>query len=369
VAEDDVARADVSQTAMLPQLPGTLVAGQGVKAHLSIVGKRGERLPVVATASWGGVALSHFLVPRGLHGEEDFAIDPVAFLQRAFAAGGTPSLDLTTEDGQRLASVVVRAAGLADASRLPGRPANVALLQKLMRRHAVPHTLDLQASEQNPVSAADRRRGTRLLRSPRVEQASPPASLTVRLASEGSLAQLTGQLPADEGEPTTLPLAGDYRYIPEGVQEAYPYRRLAETLRRTDTPYRLCPAIIDYHASSLGSPGGYAAIDGLYGLVDSEQMRVVSYDSLRKRADAFATQLIVRHVDGGYELRHADDLRSVRLEAGARVSDGSVGVSSVRALPQGTFVSFVPGAEHRLYLEAPTTQRPARLSRGPESTP
>lgn len=353
--------------AIASQLSTTQLTGPNLEVHLEALQARpagnmaSPGTSVVATAPWGGAALSHFLVPNGLHGEIAFNIDPIAFLGRALNSDRHPKLDLTTENGQRLGAVIVRGAGLAAASKLPGRPTNLQSLKRIMREHPVPHTLDLTPSAANPVTPLDARKASSLFKMYRVEAGNPEPSHTVRLQFQGTLAELTSSLSPSQHALPAATLAGDYHYIPNGISESFPYSRLAETLGRTDSPRRLCPAVLDFHASSLASPGGYAAVRGLYRTLRKSNSRFVSMSALRKRASGFVAGVMTRHVDGAYELRGAAPLRTLRLPDNSSLIAPSLGIEYDSVLPQGHYVTVAADCAHKLYLQAISghTQSPA----------
>lgn len=114
-----------------------------------------------------------------------------------------------------------------------------------------------------------------------------------------------------------------------------------ERLRQTDHPRRLRPV-------TLGAG------------VDVSELFVLSPGEFDARvADASSVQ-VVRHVDGRWELRHLGSVRTVRVDRSLGWPDPrrSRGVSGVRDLPQGRYVSLT-GSEATLVFSQNPVATPA----------
>lgn len=356
-----VAQGETPAEPNLLELVPVRVSGESVVSHLSLgLGER--QVQLVATAAWGGIASSHFMVPRGLHGERAWAIDPALFLERALGSHELPVPDLTTEHGGRIALFVIRAAGLGERSRHAGRPQVLRLLEQLLARERVPHVVDTVRSEHNAVSDSDLA-AARRLQSKHLSWSSPRPS-TVKLTLHDSISRLeplSSQLRAEAGP--ALPLGGDYGYIPEGIHESYPFRALLQTLQRSDSPRRLTPIVLDYHAASLASPGGFETISSLYRSITAFQIRALSFPEYVTRLHAFVRQVLTRHSDGSIGIHGGGELLTLRVPAALGAIDlrRSEGIACVRALPQGKYVSFLPSGRRRIAFAA-GAERPPHLS-------
>lgn len=333
--------------------------------HLTLRTGQGGVATAIATTHFGGIALSHALALRGLSGERAWVIDPFRFLQRALKLPDVPVPDLTTESGRRVALLAIDAKGLADNARLRGRPrvANV-LGAQILAKYRWPHALDLRQPE---ASAAARTRDANaarpLLQKGQLYSAEIPldesAPTTLR-----SLTELPPLWAADEPAQIPLPIASDYAFI-GSVPEAYPLRRVSEIWERTENPRRLRPIALHYHAFVLSSPGGLAAVQQLYKTLSDAGVQVLRFEDYRARVQAFREQIIVRGVDGSFEVLGGDALRTLRVPValGEPAPQRSEGVRAVAEVGAVRYVTFAPEGPRRLVLTRP--EKPAaQLSQG-----
>jgi len=338
--------------------------GEGARSHLTLTDASGHRGTVIATSAWGGIATSHVLALSGLEGERAWVLDPFAFLSQALALPPVPEPDLSTENGRRIALVVVRAAGLSWPARLPGSPPTSRVLsERILGQYPWPHGLDLGVAGPGPVpSAEDLAAARRLLASP-VEEARGllpgHADLRRGRASLTRLRSLTWQSLGGRGEAEAAasfellgPIASDLSYLPLDAQEAYPFARVRETLEYTERPRRLAPILLDYHAFLAASPGGLATLDALYRWVAAQEPYWLDLRAYRERVDAFRQQVVARHLDGSVSYHGGEGLRTLRVPYDLGMPDlrASEGVAVLRQLDQGQYLSFLPGAERRVVL-------------------
>jgi hypothetical protein len=338
------------------EVPRLRFLGTGVTPHLQLRDESGAEGTAVATTAWGGAALSHVFATRGLAGERAWVIDPFAFLTSALGLPIAPSPDLTTENGRRLALWLVRARGLGEPTRLPGRPRTADVLEKrLWSMRGWPHAIDLSSSSPPP-SEEDRKSARALLNLPFAEASALPPGLT-RVRDD--LRSLTGVQPFTNGRDVFLPIASDLHFFPPGSPEAYPYARVRQTLELTDSPRRLKPILLDYHAFIASSPGGLSVLGDLYGWLAESEVYPLRVSEYVARVRAFGDQVLLQYLDGGFGLRGGEALGTVRVpvELGYPDLAASPAVASFRRLPQGQYVSFKPGRERRLVLtpRAPRT--------------
>lgn len=94
---------------------------QRLKPALSLRDSKGELLIPVATADWGGYALTPYLLQEGASVQR-WMLDPFAFLQRSLQLPVQPVLDTTTENGRRIATVHIDGDGFASRAEIPGTP-------------------------------------------------------------------------------------------------------------------------------------------------------------------------------------------------------------------------------------------------------
>ncbi|MET0340399.1 MAG: endo alpha-1,4 polygalactosaminidase [Polyangiales bacterium] len=357
---DVLARDEAEPTASPLEVVSLRVVGPEVTPHLTFRTGSGAVAQALMSTSWGAWIASHYFAPRGTSGELAWTIDIVGVLTKALRLTPWPIPDVTTENGGRLAMFVVRGQGLGEPSRLRGRPSTANVLRELIARFPVPHALDLETSSYNAVSGADRAAALGLTSDNALVRAEglPPgrSKLTAQRPWTTQLAPLAEIEPdgtSGERVRVHLPMAGDYDFIPHGAQEAYPYRACEETIQLSDTPRRRLPVALDYHASSLASDGGHRAIASLYGSVLGRGSLPIRLDAYAARVRDFRAQVVIRHLDGSFELRGGQSLRTVRLADDLGPLDlARSPIASLHSGPQGRYVTFLPDGPRRLVFHS-----------------
>ena len=130
-----------------------LSAPAGAEVLLQARDARGATMDAVAITPWGGYALAGYSLVRLAAGEDEYrwAIDPIAFLQRALALPAMPVPDTTTETGRRLLMVHIDGDGFANRSDLRGAPlASEVLLRDVLERYRVPTAMSIIEGETAP---------------------------------------------------------------------------------------------------------------------------------------------------------------------------------------------------------------------------
>ena len=116
---------------------------------LQLVGSDGDRMDAVALTAWGGYALDpyHVITLPGT-GSKRWVVDPFAFLTRALALPAMPVPDVTTESGRRLLMVHIDGDGFPSRAERPGGPVSAqVLLDEILRRYGIPHTVSVIEGE------------------------------------------------------------------------------------------------------------------------------------------------------------------------------------------------------------------------------
>jgi hypothetical protein len=316
------------------------VTGPRVKNHLTLRDEQGNEYAVVVSAPWGGALFSHFLARTGLSGERAWAVDPYAFFAEALGLADLPRPDLTTEQGLRLATVVVRPDGLSQTARSTGRPRLSAVLPQVLKPARTPFALDLTGEAQTP--AADRKAAASLGRALRLPAAVLPPAQNARAVQETSVRSLSRLGPATSDGQVHMPWPADAAYVPEGVEEIYPFARVKELWARTESPRRLTPIALDLHAYAFASPGGQKLIQDLDSALHGLPARLVLPADYAARAQAFDSAIVVRDLSGRFGLRGAGPLRTLRIPASLGNPDPgrSVGLATSSASYDGSYVSF-----------------------------
>ena len=329
------------------------LSGEGVKSHLSLRTGSGAEVTAIATTRFGGVALSHVFAMRGLAGESAWVLDPFVFLQSALRLPAMPAPDVTTESGRRVALLAVDAQGLSDYARMRGRPRIARVLEtEVLARFPWPHALRIA----DDASEADRASAQSLLHE--CTRALYTAELvTGSSASLWPQPSLTGIQPlwaANDPASIPLPVADDLRFIGP-LTEAYPLRRVIETFELTDQPRRLRPVALHYHAFALSSPGGLSALLQVYAWLKAQNVLPVRVDEYRSRVDSFREQVVLRALDGSYELIGGAALRTVRVPAawGAPDVAQSAGIAfTSEAVSGARYVTFSASGPRRVRFAA-----------------
>lgn len=330
--------------------------GPGAHSHLTLADASGHRGTAIGTAAWGGLATTHVLALGGLDGERSWVLDPFAFLSQALGLGRIPEPDLNTENGRRIALVVVRAAGLSWPARLPGSPeTSRAFREQILARYPWPYGLDVSRVGSGPApSEQDLIAAQPLFESALVSHVTGllPGSADLRRerASLTRLRSVTWQV----GSELRAPIASDLAYLPPQSSEAYPFARVRETLEYTERPRRLEPILLDYHAFLAASAGGLATLDGLYHWVAAQRPYFLDLDGYRARVAGFREQVVARHLDGSLSYHGGEALRTLRVpsEWGTPDLRSSEGVAVLRQHEpqheQWQYLSFGPGTARRL---------------------
>jgi hypothetical protein len=334
----------------------------GAQQHLVIRTAYGAEATAIATAAWGGLALSHVFALRGLQGERAWVLDPFLFLTRALNLPDMPVPDVTTESGGRVALFVIEANGLSEPARLRGRPPVWSVVRReILDDSPWPHAIAL-ADRLEPEAKRDAAAALNLLAGPATYSAEIAAGSTAPRAMHRSLTALQPLFESDASgasEEIHAPIAPDASYL-EGSSEAYALRGVIETFQYTDAPRRLRPLALHYHASSASSPGGLDALGAVYDWLANQPLFAVRVEDYKARIRAFREQVIVRHLDDSYGVLGGEALRTLRVPAQLGLPDlgSSSAVASVARLTQGIYVTFAGSGARRLQLGASALHGP-----------
>lgn len=134
-----------------PKQPGSTtfrLNGPG-QALMSITDSKNQRFDAVGITEWGGWALMSQVFTVLKDGDYTrWAIDPIAFLERALDAPKFPVPDVTTEAGRRLLMVHIDGDGFASRAEIPKLPYAAEVMQKdFISRYKVPHTVSIIQGE------------------------------------------------------------------------------------------------------------------------------------------------------------------------------------------------------------------------------
>jgi len=106
-----------------------------LKPALQLQDEQSNLLTPVATADWGGYAQAPYLFQESASGRR-WMLDPFSFLQASLQLPPLPALDVTTENGRRIATVHIDGDGFASRAEVPGTPySGEVVLQDYIRAH------------------------------------------------------------------------------------------------------------------------------------------------------------------------------------------------------------------------------------------
>jgi polysaccharide biosynthesis protein PelA len=139
------------EVAISPKQPGNRtfrLSGPG-QSLMSIIDSRNQRFDAVGITDWGGwVMMSQVFTVLKDGAYTRWAIDPIAFLEKALNAPKFPVPDVTTEAGRRLLMVHIDGDGFASRAEIPKLPYAAEVLQKdFIERYKVPHTVSVIQGE------------------------------------------------------------------------------------------------------------------------------------------------------------------------------------------------------------------------------
>lgn len=168
-------------TPRLERVSGVLpLAGHdGNRVHLLVRDEQGHELATVVTGSWGGLALSPWVVDTDIDNRNRWLLDPFALIEEALRLPELPMPDVTTLNGRRLWMNHIDGDAFVSRAEIPGRPrAPETILKRILSRYRVPHTVSIVEGEIGPEglypdeSQALERLARRIFALPHVEAAS-----------------------------------------------------------------------------------------------------------------------------------------------------------------------------------------------------
>ena len=170
----------------------------------------------VVIGAWGGAAFFPYVLQEGLEGERRWILDPFRFLHDALGLPNIPVPDVTTESGRRELTVHVDGDAFPSLAERRGYPyAGQVVLDELLRRYPLPHTVSVVEGEVAPTgrypekAAALERIARDIFRLPNVELASHTYSHPFFWADAEA-----GKTAPHGVEPVHLPIPG-YKFLLE----------------------------------------------------------------------------------------------------------------------------------------------------------
>jgi hypothetical protein len=137
------------ETRPTPQLRGLsnwrAVAGD---VELELRDGVGQIVTPVLTGSWGGLAMSPFMIDVGLEDRIHWIIDPFAFISRALDIEPMPVPDATTENGRRLLFIQIDGDAFVSMAEIPGKLfSGQVIMRDFLQRYPFPTTVSIIEGE------------------------------------------------------------------------------------------------------------------------------------------------------------------------------------------------------------------------------
>jgi polysaccharide biosynthesis protein PelA len=127
----------------------------------------------------------------------------------------------------------------------------------------------------------------------------------------------------------------------------YGYRRAIDVFVLTETPRRIKPISLYYHFYSGAKPGGVSALRTLYEWSLAQEIIPLYLSDYARKVEEFQRATLARTLDGGWELKRIQGLRTVRFDErlGWPDLEGDSPIATVRGVPQGRYASLLPGSQ------------------------
>ena len=139
-------------TPRLQRVSGVLpLPGSANRVHLLLHDDQGHELAAVVTGPWGGMAFSPWVVDTTLDNRNRWLLDPFVLIEKALRLPDLPMPDITTLNGRRLWLNHIDGDAFVSRAEIRGRPlAAEAILERILTRYRVPHTVSVVEGEIGP---------------------------------------------------------------------------------------------------------------------------------------------------------------------------------------------------------------------------
>jgi uncharacterized protein (TIGR01370 family) len=160
------------------------------------------------------------------------------------------------------------------------------------------------------------------------------------------------------------PMASEYVYTNAWQGPFYGFNRVIETMQLTESPLRLKPMHIHYHFYSGSKTASIDALKSVYDWTIEQEHRSIWISDYSQKVRDFHDMTMSRRMDGAWDIRGLNALRTVRLPASSGWPDleRSKGVAGVRNTSQGRYVHLSPDQGQVLLFTKPEPPSSAYLS-------
>ena len=126
-------------------------ASKATQIHLSVVDESGKTHGVVITATWGGLALSPWLLDEEPEDRTRWIVDPFALIRKALNLEDLPLPNVTTLNGRRLWMNHIDGDGFVSRAEFPDQPLAAEVIRdRILKRYDFPHTVSVIEGEIGP---------------------------------------------------------------------------------------------------------------------------------------------------------------------------------------------------------------------------
>lgn len=141
----------------------------------------------------------------------------------------------------------------------------------------------------------------------------------------------------------------------------YAYRNIITTMERTETPYRLKPVDIYYHFFSAEKQALLQAVKDVYEWALQQDLALVFTSQYLQMMQGFISARIYQEGHGQYLVKNYGQCLTFRFAADAPAPDmkKSKNVLGYNRLPQGLYVSLVPGTDMAVIVLGASATSPA----------
>jgi len=148
VYADEMAQMEAAQLPLSRGLFPLKAVDPAVQVHASIEDARHERMDVILTAPWGGMALAPYVLEKGLDEHARWRLNIFSFLEKSLRLEAMPVFDTTTENGSRLLMTHIDGDGAASRAVMPGSPLAIRVIRdEILLKYPLPATVSVITSE------------------------------------------------------------------------------------------------------------------------------------------------------------------------------------------------------------------------------
>jgi hypothetical protein len=362
---------------VLPDYPVINTNGAGTRIGLMLEApvREGKRNAVLAAIGERGAyaALNYeFCHQRPPLYQGKWLINPFAFFRAALGGENEPIPDTTTASGNRLYFSVLENEGSTRSSKIEDyRDAPITAGEVVLGELIEPfHDLPVTVAQQDEVVRSGRSGKQmqmilqRLLANPNADPLRRRLGATLsRFDSEyPSISNLAPLTAVDPDHVINQPISAETAYYEVGRVGESAFSALRETLANTESPLRLKPFSLGYHAYAGEYPGLLRSVKARLREARSTALTPVSANRYARIVDGFFSARIDRIGSAAWRISNRGELQTVRFDAAEGEVDfrSSIGVIGQRRIGTTLYVALDETIEPVVVFLVPPT-----LSRSP----